>query len=374
MFTYMQLKKVVLLIGMLFLFVHISYAQEKTNECSFNSYFQVGFNTGTSLFFGDIKQYQYWPASSNDISEWKFAGGLNVNYQFTPVIGLRLNGMYGRLTGMRSGWNTYFESDYWETNLNTTFNFSNIFGKIRTDRFLNVYGTIGLGIVQYNTEVKTMYEHTVIRKVGHGRGSGINGRTLQGIMLYGLGLDFRVNDKWNIQLESANRVMDSDMLDGTISGYPLDFYNYTSVGVTYKFGFREKSKEQERIDAMEEYYKSENTPDVQDGVIPVIISDESQAASQDEMFYGDLEYRVQILAKFEGPLSVKSISTKYLIPMYEIKEESYKGYLIYTVGSFKTYEEARKKRDELRRLFEITDAFVVAFDEGSRLESFPEIK
>lgn len=361
-----------------------SLAQEVLEEKRFIPYFKLGINGGTSVFFGDIREYRWWPSSGNP-GEWNFAGGLTLGYQFTPVAEIRMQGLLGRLSGTRTEWNTYFQTEFLETNISTTLNLNNLFGRTRVDRFLNIYGIVGIGLVQYNTEVKELGSGHTVKKVGHGYGKGINGSTLQGILLYGLGLDFYVNDRWGLQLETANRVMDSDALDGVESGYPLDYYNYTSLGITYKFGYnynrlaREEAKEMERIYAMyEQHTAAMEAAKVEDTPIPVIGSEdlvEEATAKKEDIAVPvapKLEYRVQILAKFKGPLSVKIISTVYLIPMYEIREEIYNGHFIYTVGSFDNYEEARKKRDELRRLFDITDAFVVVFREGQRLDQLPE--
>lgn len=365
------------IIGIILIAGYSMTAQDK-----FRPHFQIGINGGTSLFFGDIKQYRWWPASSV-VNEWQFAGGLNLNFQVTPAFGIRLNGMYGKLAGMRKEWGVYFQNDYIESSISATLNFSNIFGKVRTDRFLDIYGTIGAGLQQYNTVVKSYYEGTELRKVGYGYGSGFGGRTLQGIMLYGLGLDFRLNGRLNLQLESTNRVMDSDMLDGRATGYPLDFYNYTSVGLTYNFGFINQKETESEIQEEDAYYEPEKiedtvaieeTPIVQEEVVLTDTATEYLPPYSEEQIEEQpgLEYRVQILARFHGPLSIKFISTTYLIPMYELREDTYEGHIIYTVGSYKTYQEARKKRDELRSLFGITDAFVVAFDKGYRLDQLPE--
>lgn len=387
MFTNNSLLTKTLLGGLLTLLSISMSAQNVTRYNTFTPHFQVGLNVGSSVFFGDIKQNQFWPATSNDISEWKYGGGLNLNYQISPSIGVRANGMYGQLTGFRLDKDLYFNSNYWETNLNATFNFNNMFGKNRVDRFFSFYGTLGVGITQYTTYLKTMSENVTVRTVGVEMGSGIKGRTLQGIALYGLGCDFRVNDRFNIQLESTNRVMDSDVLDGFQMSYPLDTYNYTSLGFTYKFGFNKRKLEEADAAEMEiinsylaQKAEEEAAAKLEELIIPMMILDELELIEQEmveevkksEELLPVLEYRVQILAKFEGPLSVKYISTAYLIPMYELKEEIYNGHFIYTVGSFGTYEEARRKRDELRRLFDITDAFVVAFDEASRLDILPE--
>ena len=382
--TQQQLFKKTVLLFSMFLFGAIFLsAQNKVIKAEFEPNFQVGINGGTSLFFGDIKQYQWWP-TADYVSERNLAGGITLNYQAKPSITIRLQGMYGQLSGTRREWKTYFESDYFETNINALINFNNLFGKYRSDRFLSVYGTFGLGLMQYNTSVKILGTDEVIQKVGHGSGSGINGRTLQGVFMYGLGLNFNVNNNWDIQLETSNRVMDSDMLDGMTSGYPLDTYNYTSLGVSYKFGFiKQKNKEEIIVEELA----------TELAYVPVIIDEtkaeeETIAAIEEEMVASKeldelpviepdrpgMEYRVQIMAKFRGPLSVDYISTKYIIPKYELREEIFNGHFIYTVGSFKNYEEARNKRNELRTLYGITDAFVVVFDKGSRLETFPERK
>jgi len=386
MFTNNSLTKVLLVAGMIFLINQSITAQKKASENQFRPYFQAGINGGSSLFFGDIKQFKYWPASG-PINELQFAGGIYFKYQISPAFGLRLNGMYGQLAGMRKEWNLYFENDYIETNINTTLNFSNIFGHVRTDRFLDVYGTIGVGLLQYNTVVKSYYENTELVKVGYGNGKGINGRTFQGTMLYGLGLDFRLNGRFNLQLESTNRVLDSDMLDGRESGYPLDYFNYTSVGISYKLGFLKSKATPVEIPVeetvlyepvqVEEPVVVEETPSEQ----AELLTEESIAIEPPAAYKAEeeieeeipgLEYRVQILARFEGPLTLKYISTTYIIPMYELSEDDYQGHIIYTVGSYPTYREARKKRDELRSLFGIKDAFVVAFDKGSRLNQLPD--
>ncbi len=65
---------------------------------------------------------------------------------------------------------------------------------------------------------------------------------MEGIAIVGLGMDFRIDDKWSITLESANRIMNADAMDGRISGFKYDIYNYTSAGIAFKFGKSNKVK------------------------------------------------------------------------------------------------------------------------------------
>jgi len=98
-----------------------------------------------------------------------------------------------------------------------------------------------MGLTNYNTEVYDLSTKQVVQNVGNGSGKGIGGSTLQGIMTGGLGLDFRLSDKINLNLESANRIMNSDDMDGRVSGFIYDVYNYTSIGLSYKLGANHKS-------------------------------------------------------------------------------------------------------------------------------------
>lgn len=383
MATLAKKMKVSWLLGLvLFIASGLSAQDGPKMKYEFFPHFQVGANAGASLFFGDIKQYNYLPSTTYK-KEMNMGGGITLNYQASPSVGFRLQGMYSELSGKRDEWNIYFESSFFETNLNTIINLNNVFGQYRPDRFISVYGTLGLSLMQYNTVQKVLGTDEEIKKVGYGYGSGFNGRTLQGAFLYGLGLNINVNERMNIQIETSNRTLDSDALDGWENGYALDTYNYTSLGLTYNFGFI-KPKYMEDVPAN---YSEEDL-----AYIPVIMDDikneysEVDEETTDEMISQIItenlnvnevpviitEYRVQILAKFKGKLTIDYISSHYIIPKYELSEEMYQGHYIYTVGSYATYAEARAKRDELRKLFGITDAFVVALRDNTRLDELPE--
>jgi len=376
-------------------------AQSYNKTSSFTSYWQINANGGTSLFFGDIKQYKFWPVSSNE-NEWQFAGGLQLVKQVSPVFGVRGQAIYGRLSGTRRDWNMYFESNYIEFNLNTTISIRNIISKYNSNQFWDVYLIAGIGITNYNTELKDLATKQVIKKVGYGNGKSFGGRTLQGILTGGLGFDFRLSDKWNINLESSNRIMNSDDMDGVVSSFIYDVYNYTSVGLSYKFGVKKTKKKADDYNYFEskdkdieeteyDYYGTDPVePPVVDALVvtPVIVappineeviieqpteiivileqSDDSTALPKIS-----IEYRVQISAKYGQELSIQNLSNKYDIPTETIKEDRYNNYYIYTIGSYSTYNQAREKRNQIRN-HGIGDAFVVAFKDGHRLSKLPQ--
>jgi hypothetical protein len=396
------IKKSIILIAFFALVNTTIVAQSYNKSSSFKSYWQINASGGTSLFFGDIKQYQFWPVSSNE-NEWRFAGGLMLNKQISPVFGIRGQAIYGNLAGTRRSWNKYFESNYIEFNLNTTVSIRNIISKYKAKQFWDAYIIVGIGITNYNTELKDLTTKQVLREVGYGNGKSFGGRTLQGILTGGLGLDFRLSDKWNINLESSNKIMNSDDMDAWVSGFIYDVYNYTSIGISYKFGVKKKSKENDEYNYFEtkennireteyDYYGTnpveppkvdalDITPIVavstyKEEPTEVIVVTEEPLESiiiEEEVvtLLNTLEYRVQISAKYNRELSIQNLGVKFNIPTNQIKENNYNGFYIYTVGSFTTYEQAREKRNQLRHNG-IGDAFVVAFKDGHRLNKLPQ--
>lgn len=384
-----------------------SFSQTFSPKSSFVSYWQIQGDAGTSLFFGDIKQYQWWPVTNYE-NEWRFAVGLQLNKQISPVFGIRGQGLYGRLAGTRRVWNKHFDNDYLEFNLNTTININNLFARYRNDRFLNAYIIFGLGLTNYNTRVYELGTNKLIQSVGEGNGKGFGGRTLEGIMLGGLGLDFRLGDRVSLNLETANRAMNSDMLDGHISGFKYDVYNVTTVGIAYKFGYstnnksntpqersstKRRSKNNDIETAEYDYSEQPIQPPLIKADILVIAPITQSKTVQDEVIIVEepvyqepiyeevivmedpvrpnFEYRVQIRAKLGNAISINHLSDIYNISVSQIRQDRHNGYFIYSVGSFNSYEQARAKRNELRMNNGITDAFVVAFSNGSRLDKLP---
>ena len=394
-----------------------SFSQSFAPNSSFISHWQIQADAGTSLFFGDIKQYQWWPVSTYE-NEWRMAFGLQLNKQISPIFGIRGQGLYGKLAGTRRARGKHFENDYFEFNLNTTININNIFARYRHDRLFNAYVIIGVGLLHYNTRVYELGTNKLLQKIGEGGGSGFGGRTLEGIFMGGIGFDFRLSDRFNIKLETANRIMNSDMLDGQVSGFKYDVYNLSTIGISYKFGFSKKHQRSENIEEKEPVERTsrkikevetveydygqpiENTvrqvdamfmsPNIvtqpikadtvtiiheEPGYVETVIEETVVAPEVvyvlEEDVTKDFEYRVQIRAKQGNPISISHLSNTYNIPQSQIRQNTHNGYYIYSVGSFSTYEQARSKRNELRSYNGISDAFVVAFKNGSRLDKLP---
>lgn len=419
--------KTLLTIFFLILFSTTSLTQDNSIKSTEVPNLQVGFSAGSSLFFGDIKQNSFLPVSEN-MNEWRFAGGLSINYNISYVFNIRFQGLYGRLSGTKRDENVWFENDYYEVNINTAINFNNLFGSTNYDRLVNIYGVIGFGITNYNTIVKRLNEYYVLKRVGYGYGTGFDGRVRQTFYMIGLGLDFRVSRRFGIQFETVNKVTNSDLIDGVESGKYNDLINYTSIGLTYRFAFLKKSKaevkekktpvvlpvyepvELHTIKALSISYALKPVLDsailkpaidipfympvvvehVEVGSTELAIEDVKvfenveNAGYDEEIEYVEkavpnepnskIEYRIQIRAKYQKKLPLNYISSKYNVSVSEIMEDEVNGWFVYTTGSFSNYNQAKRMCDELKTGPGLEGAFVVAFKEGARIFPTEEIE
>lgn len=84
-------------------------------------------------------------------------------------------------------------------------------------------------------------------------------------------------------------------------------------------------------------------------------------------------FRVQIRAKYQKKMSRDALADRYNINE-EIYEDYHEGYYIYTVGNFSTYEQAKRKRDQLINQHGVPDAFVTAFKNGERVNKLKELE
>ena len=399
-------------LGFLLLTPVLLHAQTINTSGKLSSYWQINLSGGTSLFFGDLKQPGFLPVSTNN-NEWRTGGGLMITKQFSPVFGLRGQGLYGQLAGTLRVANQYFENDYIEFNLNATLSLTNLFRRYDPTRCCNVYLLAGVGLLNYNTTVYDLRTAIMIARVGDGYGHGIGGRTLEGMVMGGIGIDFRLNDRWNINLETASKAVNSDMMDHMVGGFKYDTYNYTSVGISYKFGMGNKPKgervpvqigtpptrnviksnlistqtqqtnkavsKQPEISALIRPVQPPATKEIQqvNKVNPAKevtqqINQPVEKSQYRQPVQPRFEYRVQIRARYGHTISTTYLASKYHIERWKIREDKHNGYYIYTIGSYDTYEQARTARDSIRRSSGISDAFIVAFKNGYRLDKLPK--
>ncbi len=226
------------IIFILFLLVSLSAGAQ------YKSYWYVQPTLGLPIFYGDVKQNNTLPGKE----EWTLGYGIKAGRQITYVTGVNLNIYYGKLKGQNKRFDKKFTADYYETVANTTINISNLLTWDKSSyKKVSFNAIVGIGYAFYNSALINYTTGDTLRKIGYGNGAGFKGRTLEGIYILGVDFTYNINKNFEINFETAYRVMISDALDGSETGYHNDGYNFTSLSLTWKFGLTENIKRNNRL-------------------------------------------------------------------------------------------------------------------------------
>ncbi len=401
------MKKTLLLISVCFLlgiFVPETNAQYVRSD--FNKYFYIGASGGPNLFIGDVKQYRLYPVTNNK-NEWSFGFAGTLGYQISPVFGLRGQALYGKLSGTKRDDNLHFNAEVLEGNLCMTFNFNEMFNN-NPDRFLNVHGFAGLGVANYKTRLENLNNGSIIHERGYEDGGGFVGTKYIGTLPAGLIFDFKLARTLKLNMEFSLHAVNTDYLDNKKHNFAYDMYSYNAIGLTFQFKDKKtkaapvQQQRQPQFTKKEEpkqetKQQSEETKDYQELIQPKKVEQQTrqeqtqqqqtkeepekvleevveEVVEEDIVNYREsapaFYYSIQIIAKQKGELNIPMFRNKYSFQR-EITHHYHEGYNIYTTGQFNSYNEARAVRDQIRGQNGISDAFVVAFKNGVRLNKLP---
>ncbi len=453
-------------------------------------------NLGISQLYSDIQD------NNNHItklkSETSFGYGARLGRYISPVFAVHFQGLHANFKGQKSESDLKFESSLIETQLGTTVNLSNLIFKTSKKRKFFVYATAGIGLIFYKSKDWNESTGKQISQLGYTSNENGEYNNTAFILPIGLGLDFKINDRWFINLESVLRFTNVDKIDAKESGNRHDAYYYTSVGVSYNFDFKRKKKRKimpqlpviaeipEPVSKVpEEEYpvsliyhlpekaKTFDTLTVRStinissftgraeltqilpvgfelldtiiggtradyrnytlnmfwnrlpedsiieisykvqvdkiyGLLPIVslfyleetgkeykymtnITVEKAkppqikivaSAAEDEIAKNNtategtsqkVQFKIQIRAENKTRIPLQRLANKYHI-REQITEDHYDEWYRYSVGSFNTYVEAIEYRDKVRNEYNIRDAFIVAYQNGTRLNSLNELK
>lgn len=198
---------------------------------AFDQYFYINGNLGIATFWGDI-------ADKKDfLKEPKFGFGLNLGYQFTPVLGARLNMTSGKLKSTLD--HLSFDGGFTDLSAQLTVDFTNILYENNVGK-LNLYGFGGFGIM-FNTGSSVI-------PVGHDGYATIH-TDLKGIskeygnmaIPVGFGAKYALAENLDITLEGSFHYAGNDFIEGK-SGedangdkpfYINDAAKFFSLGLSY---------------------------------------------------------------------------------------------------------------------------------------------
>ena len=386
--TYIRFFRLYFILTILFFVITVDVNSQQQSKSGFWSGWSLNANAGLSLFYGDIENYEFYKAFENN-NEYRFGFGGMLGKQLSPLFSLRGQLFYGDLSGTKRKANKWFEGDVFESSLSTTLDLTNLFlGK--KDRLLGVYAMVGIGLAQWRTSLMVHPTNEAIRENGYKGGSGFDERTVEAVIPFGLGLDFRLSDHWNIIVEGTLRPVNSDLLDANEGGFQFDFYSYNFVGITYNFGGK---KTMEPVMPPKVIAVREEDEFVEEPVEEVIITEEIIAEPEEIVIIEEkkdehLELEEKLLdadsetGMYETPwpgvtFTVQIAASKKRVPTTTMADKfdlsgivnlnQGDGWYRYSIGNYVKYWRAREYRNILATRNSIDDAFVVAYKNGERL-------
>jgi len=326
---------------------------DKTGVSQFSNTWILGANIGPDFYYGDLNSNKIIPADNIHL-----AGNIHFGRQFTNVMGLRLQLLFGGIQGTKrfssgdTSLSEYFSGTVLDFNLNTTINFSNLISPYKPSRRFFVYGTIGIGVSSWRTKkVEPVINGVTPVSNAFQWNSGL-------VMPFGLGAFYKISNKVNVGLEWTFRMAFSDKMDQKVGGFKFDIYDYLAVGVSINLGGVAKNKP----GVLDYAYTAYSVPVVEplrpDSVYPTFEPETRELSSPDFL------YSVQVCAFSRHTYSTKWIRNHYHIthPVRMEKDGSMERFL---VGNYKDIEYARELCQTLIKQG-VHDAFVVAYKNGVR--------
>lgn len=213
----------------------------------------IAIHGGPSMFFGDLREYDFWPVNKTTTDSHKesgtFQGGLTINKQLSYLFGARLDGSIGKLRGMkRRNYNRYFEGNYQDVSLSGTVNLKGLLMGPNKMKRWKVDAYVGFGQIFYDSKAYDLTGGVKLRETG---------KKNDWIIPTGLAINYELTSRLDLGLDFRLNYTNSDYLDATWGGdydrtptlnsikdaktshkgnSELDSYGYGSVVLTYKLG------------------------------------------------------------------------------------------------------------------------------------------
>ncbi len=215
-------------------------ANEKPN--GYNK-FSFGINAGAMIAYTDVNPNSFMRSASDGMT---FGGGLQLNYHLSPALTLHGRFMYAQLEGARESASLEFRADIYEATLNARISLNTLFTPLsRSNRWMNIYATMGAGLVMHESELLDKETGNVVRWPYQGREGVKQGDRHNAFVIpLGLGINFKVSERLDIGIESTFGYAFTDELDArVVAGSKQDMYNFTGIGLTFRLGKNTRSND-----------------------------------------------------------------------------------------------------------------------------------
>jgi hypothetical protein len=195
---------------------------------------------GTGLIVSDLSFYR------KDRKDITWAQNFSIGKKLNPWLGARMELINTELSGSGPFWDTGEEDPidvrFYAKNIeyyfSLQFDLSTIINGSNPQRKFLALLTTGVGMANWRTDMYDTY--TLAHLTGNGHkpyGSGIDGRTLEGIVPVGLILEYKVFKFVSIEWENTLHFVNSDKLDNVWAGFSKDAWWFSGLGIKFDLGF-----------------------------------------------------------------------------------------------------------------------------------------
>jgi len=357
----------------------------------------ININGGSTQYWGYINSRNFGTTLKHTPT---FGYGLVLSRRISPVFSIRGQFLMGQLKGRKDQYsdstyaNLRYSSNFIEGNIMAKVSFTDLIKGYKPNRMFSFYGLVGLGFSNFEGVTTSSITGDTITKFGFGSGKGINGYELDGMATIGVGMTVKINQNLDFTFENAMKFIQTNKLNERNGTLKADLYGYSSIGLSYNFGFKKASKNvpvvKNDIIDKQKPVTTEKKPEVKKEEAPVPVKTEvkkevavpapvktepkvipaeplkpTQPVKPVEnvvMFTG---YKIQIIATL-SPASFDNIMLDYKLKE-QIREDHTDKWYRYSIGEFKTYREAYNYRKILNSRNKIKGSFIVKFANGKRI-------
>ena len=221
-----------ILILLMFTIPGVILSQIRTPEpYSGGGYWGASFEAGITSFFGDIDE---GPAEGGVLKN-NLAFKLKASKNFNSVFEISGRLTFGNMSGTKfRGINGktshyYFTNRFIEYTIDFTANFMAFFSKNSNSK-VAVMGSVGLGLIDFKTTLYNGKDNSVIQSYGKGGEKA----TTEFVLPLGIELRYHLSSTSAIFIQTTSSRVDTDKLDGMTGNNNRDYYNFLSLGYTYK--------------------------------------------------------------------------------------------------------------------------------------------
>lgn len=195
-------------------------------------YLGVTGEVGITTFFGDIDEgavegntYQNNMAYKLQLSRnFKSLFDISGRISFGNMSGEKIRGNNGSTTHL------YFKNSFIEYTFDLGINLLAIVTK-NYNKKIGLYGTVGMGLVDFKVKLYDGVSDTLIRAYGYDGEKS----TTEFVLPIGVRAIYHITPTSAISIQTTSSRVDTDKLDGVSGNDNRDYYNYFSLGYTYKF-------------------------------------------------------------------------------------------------------------------------------------------